>query len=69
MYNTTQTMEKLSERLDLDKPRFDQSTFAGRLKHFTLVTSPFKVFASPEQLRQAEQLVQAYKLVAAESVT
>ena len=54
-------MERLAERLDLDQPRFDQSTFIGRLKHFTLVTSPFNAFASNDQLEHAKTLIQQYR--------
>ena len=48
-------------RLDLDKPRWDQSTFAGRFKHFLAVTDPTKTFYSSKQLDDAKTLVEAYK--------
>lgn len=48
-------------RIDLDKPRWDQSTFEGRAKHFLTVTSPFMVLASDEKLDKAKELVDAYR--------
>lgn len=46
---------------DLSKPRYDQSTYWGRLRHFSQVTSPLTLFASSSQLEGAKKLVDAYK--------
>jgi len=48
-------------RLDLDKPRYDQSNFEGRLKHFWSTTNPLNVLATDEQLDKAKELVEAYR--------
>ena len=49
-------------RIDLDNPRYDQSTFEGRAKHFITITNPLNVLASDEELENAKKIVQAYKL-------
>lgn len=48
-------------RIDLNKPRYDQSTFSGRAKHFFIVTNPLNLFASSDELDKAKILVQQYR--------
>ena len=48
-------------RLNLDQPRFDQSTFEGRAKHFFITTNPLNVLATDEDLDKAKAIVVAYK--------
>lgn len=50
-----------ASRLNLDAPRYDQSTYAGRARHFFNVCDPRTVFATKTQLEAAKQLVSAYK--------
>ncbi len=47
--------------IDLSKPRYDQSTYRGRAKHFFETTNPMTIFASNRQLAEAAQLVNAHK--------
>lgn len=47
--------------INLDKPRYDQSTYIGRAKHFFLLTNPLNVFASEAQLDEAKRIVQEFR--------
>ncbi|XP_033098432.1 sideroflexin-2-like [Anneissia japonica] len=51
-----------SPRLNLDKPRWDQTKFVGRLKHFFNITDPRTALCSEKELDDAKQLVEQYKL-------
>nr|XP_006630970.1 PREDICTED: sideroflexin-2 [Lepisosteus oculatus] len=42
---------------DIDAPRWDQSTFMGRLKHFFNITDPRTALVSDAHLDQAKELV------------
>ncbi|XP_050754859.1 sideroflexin-2 [Gymnogyps californianus] len=43
---------------NIDAPRWDQSTFVGRLKHFLNITDPRTVLVPEEELDQAKALVE-----------
>jgi hypothetical protein len=45
----------------LGKPRFDQSTFSGRLRHFLDVVDPRTLFTREEALQASVQLLDQYK--------
>ncbi|XP_013165625.1 PREDICTED: sideroflexin-1 isoform X1 [Papilio xuthus] len=47
--------------IDLDKPRYDQSTYTGRAKHFLRLTNPLNVFASDKDLDEAKKIVNEYR--------
>ena len=49
-------------RLNLDAPRYDQSTFEGRARHFFITTNPLNVLATDADLDKAKDIVQAYKV-------
>lgn len=51
-----------SERLDLDKPLWDQSTFAGRWKHFAWVTDFRTCIVAEEEIIAAKKLCEDYRL-------
>lgn len=48
-------------RVNLDEPRYDQSTYLNRAKHFLIVTNPLNVFATEEQLDRAARIVRDYR--------
>ena len=47
--------------VDLTRPRYDQSTYLGRAKHFFEVTDPRNVLATSKQLEEAKRLVLNHK--------
>lgn len=47
--------------VDLSKPRYDQSTYVGRAKHFFQVTNPGNIFVSSAKLEEANNIVLKYK--------
>uniref|UniRef100_K3XAG8 Sidoreflexin n=1 Tax=Globisporangium ultimum (strain ATCC 200006 / CBS 805.95 / DAOM BR144) TaxID=431595 RepID=K3XAG8_GLOUD len=47
--------------MNLDEPRWDQSSFAGRAKHFFVTTNPLNVLASDAELDAARQKVLEYR--------
>jgi len=46
--------DQLLDRPNIVKPRYDQSTYWGRARHFFLTTNPLNVFASEEDLDRAQ---------------
>lgn len=54
-------MSLLPPKINLDCPRYDQSTYWGRAKHFFLTTNPLNLLASPAQMEAARDTVAKYK--------
>eukprot|EP01135_Chromosphaera_perkinsii_P004777 Nk52_evm8s296 gene=Nk52_evmTU8s296 len=48
-------------KIDLDSPRYDQSTYYGRVRHFMDVTDVRNIFSTPNQLKNAVKLIDDYK--------
>lgn len=52
-------MATIPHDFNIDAPRWDQSTFMGRLKHFLNITDPRTVLVPEKDLDQAKTLVEA----------
>jgi len=48
-------------RIDIDRPRWDQTTFIGRLKHFAWITDFRNGFVSSGQLLESKRLLQLHR--------
>ncbi|KAJ1422436.1 sideroflexin1like protein putative [Ochromonadaceae sp. CCMP2298] len=51
----------MSKRLNIDEPRYDQTTFEGRAKHFFATTNPLNVLATDDELDTAKKIVTEYR--------
>jgi len=52
----------MSERVNLDVPRWDQTQYWGRVKYFFTTTNPLNIFKSESELEKCKQIVTNYKL-------
>ena len=50
-------------KVDIEAPRWDQSTYWGRATHFFTTANPANVFATPSQLDSAKDIVTRYRKV------
>lgn len=53
--------KKVHTRIDIEKPKWEQSDYYGRARHFLTLTNPLNVFASSSQLERARDIVQKYR--------
>ncbi|XP_076294934.1 sideroflexin-1-3 [Lasioglossum baleicum] len=49
------------QRIDIEKPYWDQNTYRGRALHFLTVTNPLNLFVNGQQLETARQVVTKYR--------
>ena len=54
-------MTELRKDINIEKPRYDQSTYAGRAKHFFITTNPLNLFVSGKTLDDAKDVVERYR--------
>lgn len=52
---------ELPLHIDIKEPRWDQSTFTGRAKHFFTVTDPRNLLLSSETLEDARRVIEDYR--------
>jgi len=57
---TTSNSSDLSH-VDLSRPRYDQRTFGGRLRHFFETANPINLFVSSRRLEEAAKLVTQHR--------
>ena len=56
-------LTKSESYVDIDSPRWDQSTYIGRAKHFFTATNPLNVFATSADLQSAKDVVEQHRKV------
>ncbi|RUS70010.1 hypothetical protein EGW08_022227, partial [Elysia chlorotica] len=47
--------------VNIEEPRYDQSTYSGRAKHFFITTNPLNLFVSGKTLDEAKDVVERYR--------
>lgn len=55
------SQQQSNKEINLDQPRYDQSTYVGRAKHFFVTTNPLNILASNASLDQAKSIVENYR--------
>ncbi|KAM7541363.1 hypothetical protein Aperf_G00000033675 [Anoplocephala perfoliata] len=54
-------MTEVQLGINIDKPRYDQSTYIGRAKHFFIITNPLNCLKTSRELDEAKTIVQKYR--------
>ncbi|TNM98693.1 hypothetical protein fugu_013257 [Takifugu bimaculatus] len=61
LHNMIAMAAELSTSINIKEPRWDQSTFMGRAKHFFTVTDPRNILLTNDQLAHAHKVISDYK--------
>lgn len=51
----------MTERVNLDVPRWDQTQYWGRVKYFLTTTNPLNIFKTNLELEKCKEIVNSYK--------
>lgn len=60
---------EISTSINIKEPRWDQSTFMGRAKHFFTVTDPRNILLTNEQLDHAHKIITDYRYAGGSALT
>jgi tricarboxylate carrier len=55
------TLKATTYRVNLNRSRFDQTTFLGRFRHFLNVTDPRTLFTTDQKLKESIKLLEDYE--------
>ncbi|CAG7817058.1 unnamed protein product [Allacma fusca] len=61
LINKVQDLVAPRPRFNIDKPRYDQSTFEGRFKHFYAIVNPKNLLKSDADLDRAKEIVNKFR--------
>lgn len=59
--DASKSLLSVKEKVNIDEPRWDQSTFGGRARHFFVTANPLNVLSSSQTLERAKQVVTDYR--------
>lgn len=60
-YRKMESPRLVDGRINLDAPRYDQSTFLGRAKHFFTITDPRNILRTAKELDEAKDILIKYR--------
>lgn len=52
----------MANSINIDSPRYDQSSYIGRAKHFIVTTNPLNILATSAELEKSKEIVETFRL-------
>ncbi|KHJ43003.1 tricarboxylate carrier [Trichuris suis] len=56
-----QLVHDIHPKPNIEEPRWDQSTYWNRARHFFITTNPLNLFCTDKQLRESKRIVENYR--------